>query len=150
MHYVYILKSNSSPPGAEARTHYYVGNTSDLKRRIAEHNRGDSSHTAKYRPWRLVNYFAFLSRNKAEAFEHYLKTRAGRSFQLRHFGEWSQSPRLWTLPQDRIRQSLFKETFLIIWRKTTSSQNAKKMWGLSFLKIGCEFTLNIKRRIQRV
>jgi predicted GIY-YIG superfamily endonuclease len=85
MFYVYILKSHPSPEGAEA--HYYVGYTSDLKRRLAEHNRGDSPHTAKHLPWKLLNYFAFLSRRKAEEFEHYLKSRAGRRFQLRHFGE---------------------------------------------------------------
>jgi len=83
MHYVYILNSEKDP------THFYVGTTSNLKRRLAEHNRGDSVHTNQYRPWRLINYFAFLSRERAEKFEHYLKTGAGRRFQLKHFGESS-------------------------------------------------------------
>ena len=81
MFYVYILKSESD------HKRYYVGSTSDLKRRLAEHNRGDSTHTAYHRPWSLINYFAFLTRKKAETFEAYLKTCSGRKFQLRHLGE---------------------------------------------------------------
>ena len=86
MFYVYILKSD--PPSKEGEApRYYIGCTSDLRRRFAEHNRGGSVHTSRYRPWRLMNYFAFVNRQKAEEFEHYLKTGAGRRFQLRHFGE---------------------------------------------------------------
>ena len=81
MHYVYILKSEKDP------RRLYMGSTSNLTRRFTEHNRGDSIHTAQYRPWKLVNYFAFVSKAKAAAFEHYLKSGAGRRFQLRHFGE---------------------------------------------------------------
>ena len=81
MFYVYILNSEQD------RNRFYIGVTSNLRRRFAEHNRGDSVHTNRYRPWRLINYFAFLSREKADAFELYLKSGAGRRFQLRHFGE---------------------------------------------------------------
>ncbi len=81
MFYVYILKSEKD------NGHFYTGMTSDMRRRLAEHNRGDSAHTARHRPWKLINYFAFVNKEKAEAFEHYLKFAAGRRFQLRHFGE---------------------------------------------------------------
>lgn len=81
MFYVYILKSEKDPK------RFYMGSTSNLKRRFAEHNRGDSAHTAQNRPWKLINYFAFVNKEKAEAFESYLKSGAGRRFQLRHFGE---------------------------------------------------------------
>jgi len=81
MFYVYILRSVKDP------NRHYMGVTSNLKRRFAEHNCGDSIHTNQYRPWRLINYFAFLNREKAKAFERYLKTGAGRRFQLCHFGE---------------------------------------------------------------
>lgn len=86
MFYVYILKSES-PKSNEANAHYYVGITSNLKRRFDEHNRGASIYTNQYRPWRLINYIAFLSKKRAEKFEYYLKSGAGRRFQLRHFGE---------------------------------------------------------------
>jgi putative endonuclease len=81
MHYVHILKSEKDPG------RYYSGVTSNLKRRFAEHNRGDSIHTNQYKPLRLINYVAFVSREKAEAFERYLKTGAGRCFQKHHLGE---------------------------------------------------------------
>ena len=48
MFYVYLLESDISP---EQR---YVGLTTDLKQRLAEHNAGKSAHTAKFLPWRLV------------------------------------------------------------------------------------------------
>jgi putative endonuclease len=58
----------------------YAGVTSDLKRRLADHNAGKSSHTSKYAPWKLVTYVAFSDRQKAEAFEHYLKSGSGHAF----------------------------------------------------------------------
>lgn len=45
MHYVYILRSVSKPDQT------YVGETSDLTPRFAEHNAGKSRHTARYAPW---------------------------------------------------------------------------------------------------
>ena len=74
MHYVYLLESES------ALGQRYVGVTSDLKRRLADHNAGKSSHTSKYAPWKLVTYVAFSDRQKAEAFEHYLKSGSGHAF----------------------------------------------------------------------
>jgi hypothetical protein len=53
MRYVYLLQSEAFI----ARR--YVGITSDLKRRIADHNAGKSPHTSKYVPWKLVTYVAF-------------------------------------------------------------------------------------------
>lgn len=74
MKYVYLLQSLSFP---EQR---YVGLTSDLEKRLATHNAGQSSHTAKFRPWKLVGYLAFADESKAAAFEKYLKTGSGRAF----------------------------------------------------------------------
>jgi hypothetical protein len=42
-------------------------------------------HTAKFRPWIVKNYFAFRDREKAYAFEKYLKSGSGRAFARRHF-----------------------------------------------------------------
>jgi putative endonuclease len=58
----------------------YVGVTSDLKQRLADHNAGKSSHTSKYVPWKLVTYVAFSDRQKAETFELYLKSGSGHAF----------------------------------------------------------------------
>jgi hypothetical protein len=32
----------------------YIGITSNVSRRLAEHNQGKSTHTVKYRPWKLT------------------------------------------------------------------------------------------------
>jgi predicted GIY-YIG superfamily endonuclease len=74
MKYVYLLQSVNFPD------QNYVGITDDLKTRLATHNRGESPHTSKYKPWRLVTYLAFSSPEKALAFERYLKSSSGRAF----------------------------------------------------------------------
>ena len=67
MRYVYLLQSEA------AAGQRYVGVTSDLRKRLADHNAGRSTHTSKYAPWRLVTYIAFSDEQKAETFERYLK-----------------------------------------------------------------------------
>ena len=79
MHYVYILKSKSNSD------RYYVGLTTDVQRRVNEHNEGKSIHTARHGPWKLAAYITFENRSKAFKFERYLKTGSGRAFAKRHF-----------------------------------------------------------------
>ncbi len=79
MHYTYILQSKKNP------NHFYVGSTSDLKRRLTEHNSGKSIHTNKFLPWKIKNYVAFEEQEKAEKFEKYLKSGNGRIFTKKHF-----------------------------------------------------------------
>lgn len=74
MHYVYLLQSESSA------LERYVGVTSDLKKRLANHNAGRSPHTSKHVPWRLVTYVAFSDEQKAKVFERYLKSGSGHAF----------------------------------------------------------------------
>jgi putative endonuclease len=74
MKYVYLLQSIAYPNES------YVGLTDDLRARFRDHNSGKSSHTAKFKPWRLVTYIAFSDETKAIAFERYLKTSSGRAF----------------------------------------------------------------------
>ncbi|MEY3197264.1 MAG: hypothetical protein RLZZ59_635 [Pseudomonadota bacterium] len=59
---------------------YYVGLTSNVERRLEEHNAGKSIHTNKFRPWNLIGYTAFINKDRAEKFEAYLKTSSGRAF----------------------------------------------------------------------
>ncbi len=63
MFYVYLLQSESH------QDQRYTGYSSDVKQRLRKHNEGASIHTAKYRPWRLVAYFAFEDERKAREFE---------------------------------------------------------------------------------
>ncbi|MFT3986220.1 GIY-YIG nuclease family protein [Aestuariivirga sp.] len=79
MFYVYLLRSLSAPKQT------YIGFTAELKRRIAEHNSGQSSHTSKFMPWELVTYHAFLDEAAARKFEAYLKSGSGQAFAKRHF-----------------------------------------------------------------
>ncbi len=78
MKYVYLLQSVPHPE------EHYVGLTSDLSKRLAAHNAGQSPHTSKYRPWQIVSYHAFADPAKAAAFEKYLKTGSGRAFKSKH------------------------------------------------------------------
>jgi putative endonuclease len=71
--YVYILESLEGQ-------HFYVGITDDLSARLAKHNAGEVSHTAKYRPWRIKTYIAFSNEKQAFEFEKYLKSGSGRAF----------------------------------------------------------------------
>lgn len=77
MYYVYHLQSENNPD------RYYVGLTSDVQRRLIEHNTGKSIHTNKFRPWRLVSYTAFIDKYRAEKFEIYLKSSSGRAFAIK-------------------------------------------------------------------
>lgn len=79
MKYVYLLQSIPRPDQR------YVGLTSDVDKRLAAHNAGQSPHTAEYRPWVLITYHAFTDEAKASAFEKYLKSGSGRAFVSKHF-----------------------------------------------------------------
>ena len=79
MKYAYLLRSISHPQET------YIGSTENLRARFAAHNAGGSIHTNKFKPWRLVAYMAFSEKNKALAFEQYLKTASGRAFASKRF-----------------------------------------------------------------
>jgi putative endonuclease len=78
-HYVYILQSIIEPD------RHYVGLTTNLQLRLAEHNRGETPSTKTYAPWRIEVATAFRDHAKAAAFERYLKSHSGRAFSKRHF-----------------------------------------------------------------
>lgn len=62
----------------------YIGLTDDIDSRLAAHNSGQSPHTAKYRPWKLITAIQLIDADKAAAFERYLKTGSDWSFANRH------------------------------------------------------------------
>lgn len=72
--FVYILQSIDSPE------QFYTGLSEDVEARLRAHNAGQSGHTAKFRPWRLVSTHWFADPATAAAFEQYLKTGSGRAF----------------------------------------------------------------------
>ena len=79
MFYTYILRSINHP------NQRYIGSTTDLKARFAKHNAGEVPHTTKFKPWKVEAYFAFEIKEKAFAFEDYLKSGSCREFAKRHF-----------------------------------------------------------------
>ena len=78
-HYVYILVSKSDP------NRHYTGLTQNLEDRLKSHNAGKVRHTSKYCPWKIETAIAFQCREKAAAFEKYLKSHSGRAFASKHF-----------------------------------------------------------------
>ena len=81
MFYVYVLRSESD-------SGFYIGFSTDLKRRLSEHKRGASFATKSRGPWKLIYYEAYTEREDAEGREKFLKSGAGRRFlraQLRHY-----------------------------------------------------------------
>lgn len=74
MFYAYILRSEAYP------TRLYHGHTSDLHRRLTDHNSGDNVSTRHGGPWAIAWYGAFESEAAAMAFEQYLKTASGKAF----------------------------------------------------------------------
>jgi putative endonuclease len=74
MYHVYIIQALNYPD------QIYVGCTTNLNKRLSNHNSETSVHTKKYAPWRLAVYLSFDSKDKAYAFEEYLKSGSGRAF----------------------------------------------------------------------
>jgi putative endonuclease len=67
----------------------YVGLTRDLGQRLAEHNAGKVDATFRHKPGRIVAAIWFADRDRAEAFERYLKHGSGHAFAKSHF--WSSN-----------------------------------------------------------
>jgi putative endonuclease len=81
MYYVYVLHS-------EADHGLYIGFTTDLARRVLQHNEGESKSTSSRRPFRLIYYEAYATDEDALGREKFLKSGAGRRLldkQLKHY-----------------------------------------------------------------
>ena len=77
-HFVYILQSIDHPD------QFCTGPTNDVQTRLAAHNAGQSPHTSKYKPRRIVSAHYFADASTAAAFELNLKTGSGRVFAAKH------------------------------------------------------------------
>ena len=66
MHYVYLLHS-------EKHKRFYIGESSDLKQRLYQHNQGQTASTKPFAPWNLVYYEAFPTKALALERERKLK-----------------------------------------------------------------------------
>lgn len=70
MYYVYILRMNNGQ--------LYTGYSSNLKRRIGEHDQGKVKSTRNRRPLELVHYEAYKVKSDALRREHFLKSTEGK------------------------------------------------------------------------
>lgn len=77
MYYVYILQSKIDAS-------FYTGVTTDLKKRVAEHNAGASQYSSGKRPFVLKWYSCFTDKIIAFNFEKYLKSSSGIAFRNKH------------------------------------------------------------------
>ena len=73
MYYVYVLLSGKDG-------NFYVGYTSDLRKRVIEHDKGQVASTKKRRPLQLVYYEASRNQQDATTREKYLKSTYGRRY----------------------------------------------------------------------
>ena len=71
--YVYVIRS-------EKDHRFYVGMTSDVSRRLKEHNSGKARSTKAYRPWVLFFFEEYPERLSARKREKYLKSGYGRKW----------------------------------------------------------------------
>ena len=78
---MYVLRSESD-------SDFYIGFSTDLKRRLSEHTQGAAFATKSRGPWKLIYYEAYTESEDAEGGEKFLKSGARRRFlrtQLRHY-----------------------------------------------------------------
>ncbi|MCZ7557545.1 MAG: GIY-YIG nuclease family protein [Bacteroidia bacterium] len=73
MFYTYVLWS------AVLRKRY-IGSTSDLSRRLEQHNTGLSTFTKRGIPWSVIYFEDFPTRREAEVRERTLKSGQGRAW----------------------------------------------------------------------
>ena len=59
---------------------WYIGYTSDLEKRIIEHNSGKTITTKRKKPWKVLYYELAFNKEDAIAREKYLKSGMGRRY----------------------------------------------------------------------
>ena len=82
MHHVYLLESENGKR--------YIGYTTDLKRRLLEHNDHKNVSTSKEKNWKLIYCETYVNKMDALGREKFLKSGSGWRFlkkQLRHYLE---------------------------------------------------------------
>jgi len=75
---VYILFS-------EKRSRYYVGQTTDIKKRLERHNQGNVPSTKYGLPWKLVLQIQVTSKKESLILERRIKKRGAKQFIDDHF-----------------------------------------------------------------
>ena len=79
MFYVYVIESDKS---------LYVGRTTDLPKRLKEHNQNHTKSTKSMGPWKYIYFEACLNIDDAKRRENYLKTSQGMRLLKRRLKEY--------------------------------------------------------------
>lgn len=81
MYYTYVIRSRKDG-------RLYTGSTSDLRKRLKDHNEGKVHSTKGRRPFELIYYEACINEQDARTREKYLKSGMGKRYiknRLRRF-----------------------------------------------------------------
>ncbi len=78
MYYTYVIKSS-------VRNYIYVGISSNIARRIKEHDSGKNRTTKPYKPFILLHTERFSNRIEARAREKWFKSGEGKEFIRTHY-----------------------------------------------------------------
>jgi len=81
MYYTYVLQSLKDGQ-------FYTGYTSDLRKRLAEHNNGESKSTMHRRPLILIYFEGCLDQRDAMRREKYLKSGNGKIYLKNRLGKY--------------------------------------------------------------
>lgn len=74
MYYTYLLENQDDKS-------WYIGYSSDLQKRLAQHVSGQGGQTTKNKSqWKLVYYEAYLNKKDAQGRERFLKSGSGRKY----------------------------------------------------------------------
>jgi putative endonuclease len=74
MYYVYLLENTNDQS-------WYIGYTSDLRRRIKDHNNGVGCRTTSMKKgWKLIYYEAYIMHKDAIGREKFLKSGSGKTY----------------------------------------------------------------------
>ena len=73
MYYTYVIKGLNND-------FYYKGHCEDIKKRLLQHNTGATDSIKMYRPFEMVCYETFETREEAIRREKYFKSAAGRRY----------------------------------------------------------------------
>lgn len=74
MYYVYVLENQTDKS-------FYIGYTTDLRRRLSEHQEGKGGRTTRLKKhWRCIYFEGYLNKDDAMGREKFLKGGSGRKY----------------------------------------------------------------------
>lgn len=106
MYFIYFLRSESDPDKT------YIGYTTNLVKRLKEHNSAEVGHTVKFRPWKVDTFFMAETLSAAIAAEKYFKNSSGQEKFKKYSGH--NNPIEAFFSDQKIGRSFGRSTFKVI------------------------------------